>query len=148
MANISDEQLLKMAMGVETGDEKVDATAAVMKLKAEWETLPEKGIDRHTKRRNMRHEMFKIVKRLTRNLEMTPEEHSQLLAIKAIIDEQIEEMKKTNSQINWYSFTFHWDLHPKDHTKIITKDRWFAEGGSYDELGALKPTAFTEQEIS
>ena len=91
--------------------------------------------------------MFKIVKRLTRNLEMTAEEHADLLAIKAIIDPQLEEMRKTNAQFNWFSFTFHWDLNPRDHTKIITKDKWFAEGGDYDELGALRPTAFTEQQI-
>ncbi len=148
MSNISDEQLLKMAMGVSTGDEELDKSADVMRLKAEWEVLPTKGRDILTKRKKMRHNMFKIVKRLTRKLEMTPEEHAELLAIKAIIEPQLEELQKTNQQMNWYSFTFHWDLHPKDHTTVITKDRWFAEGGRYDELGALKPTAFTEQEIS
>ena len=143
---ISDEQLLKMAMGVKTGDDELDATAAVMKLKAEWEIIPSSGKDRLTKRRKMRHNMFKIIKRLTRELEMTEAEHAELLAIKAIIDPQLND--NPNKQVNWYSFTYNWDLHPKDHTKMITKDRWFAEGGSYDELGALRPTAFTEQEIS
>lgn len=143
MAEFSEEQLLKMAMGVETGDEEVDATAEVMKLKAEWEVLPSRGLDRLTKRRKMRHNMFTIIKRLTRKLEMTSEDHAELLAIKAIIDPQLDQGKMRN----WYSFTFNWDLHPKDHTKIITKDRWFAEGGGYDELGSLKPTAFTEQQI-
>ena len=143
MAEYSDEQLLKMAMGVKTGDEEVDATADMMRLRAEWEVIPSRGRDRLTKRRQMRHNMFKIVKRLTRELEMTPENHAELLAIKSIIDPQLDQ----NKMHNWFSFTFHWDIHPKDHTKIITKDRWFAEGGSYDELGQLKPSAFTEQQI-
>lgn len=146
--NISEEQLLKMAMGVQTGDAEIDATANMMRIRAEWEVLPTRARDKLTKRRKMRHNMFKIVKRLTRNLEMNPEEHAELLAIKAIIDEQLTELQKVNNQMNWYAFTFHWDLNPQDHTKIITKDRWFAEGGRYDELGALEPTAFTEQEIS
>ena len=88
----------------------------------------------------MRHQLFKVVKRLSRELELTPE----LEAIKSIFDPQLND----NYQINWASFTFYWDIHPSDHTKIITKDKWFAEGGHYDELGALQPTAFTEQEIS
>ena len=147
MANISDEQLLKMAMGVKTGDAEVDATADSMRLKAEWETRPERAKDRLTKRNRMRHEMFKIVKRLTRDLEINMELTPDLVAIKAIIDPQLEELQKLNKQMNWYAFTFHWDIHPDDHTKVITKDRWFAEGGRYDELGALKPPAFTEQQI-
>jgi hypothetical protein len=147
MANISDEQLLKMAMGLKTGDAEVDATADVMKLKAEWEVVPSRGRDKLTKRKKMRHNMFKIVKRLTRDLEITPEEHAELLAIKAIIDPQLEELGKTNSQMNWFGFTFNWDINPRDHTKVITKDRWFAEGGRYDELGQLEPPAFTEQQI-
>ena len=147
MANISDEQLLKMAMGVKTGDAEIDATADIMRLKAEWEIVPDRGQDKLTKRKQMRHEMFKIIKRLTRDLEISAELTPDLVAIKSIIDPQLEEMQKTNKQMNWYAFTFHWDLHPRDHTKVITKDRWFAEGGKYDELGALRPTAFTEQQI-
>jgi hypothetical protein len=148
MSNISDEQLLKMAMGVSTGDAELDATADVLRLKAEWEAIPERRRDILTKRKKMRHNMFKIIKRLTRELEMTEETTPDLLAIKAIIDPQLEELQKANKQMNWFAFTFHWDLNPKDHTQIVTKDRWFAEGGDYDELGALRPTAFTEQEIS
>lgn len=147
MSNISDEQLLKMAMGVKTGDAEADATAEVMHLKAEWETVPERGRDKLTKRRKMRHQMFKIIKHLVRDVEIKSETTPDLVAIRAIIEPQLTEMQKTNSRMNWYAFTFLWDLHPKDHTKVITKDRWFAEGGRYDELGALEPTAFTEQEI-
>lgn len=141
----TDEQLLKMAMGVKTDDAEVDATVDIMKLKSEWEIIPERSKDKLTKRRKMRHNMFKIIKRLTRELEMSPETTPELLAIKAIFDPQLD--AETNKQINWYSFTFLWDVHPSDHTKIITKDRWFASGGRYDELGALQPTAFTEQQI-
>jgi hypothetical protein len=142
---ISDEQLLKMAMGVKLDDEEAQATVDVMKLKSEWEIIPERGRDILTKRKKMRHNMFKIVKRLTRELEMTPETTPELLAIKAIIDPQIEAHPDT--QVNWFSFTFLWDLHPRDHTKIIAKGEWFAAGGRFDELGALMPTAFTEQQI-
>lgn len=91
--------------------------------------------------------MFKIIKHLVRDVEINAETTPDLVAIRAIIEPQLVEMQKTNGRINWYSFTFFWDIHPKDHTKVITKDRWFAEGGRYDELGALEPTAFTEQEI-
>lgn len=141
----SDEQLLKMAMGVQSDDPEVEASVEMMKLKSEWEIVPERGRDILTKRKKMRHNMFKIVKRLTRELEMTPETTPELLAIKAIIDPQLD--GQANKQLNWYSFTFLWDINPKDHTKIITKDQWFPAGGRFDDLGALMPPAFTEQEI-
>ena len=84
---------------------------------------------------------------MVRDIEVSAEATPELVAIRAIIEPQLVEMQKTNGRMNWYAFTFLWDLHPKDHTKVITKDRWFAEGGRYDELGALEPSAFTEQEI-
>jgi len=143
----SDKQLLKMAMGVDTGDAEVDANANVLKLKAEWETIPSRGKDKLTKRRRVRHNMFKIIRMLSRGIEMTPEDHPDLLAIKAIIDEQLAEEQKTNKQINWYSFTFSWDIHPKNPTTLILKPVWFKEGGTFDEFGSMKPAAFTEQEI-
>lgn len=133
----SDDQLLKMAMGVP--DKETEETAEIMQLRTKWMEIPERGKDKLTKRRKMRHNMFKIVKRMRRELEMTPE----LEVIKSIIDPQLD----NNLQINWATFTFIWDIHPTDHTKIIQKDRWFMEGGRYDELGALQPTAFTEQVI-
>ena len=140
----TDEQLLKMAMGVQLEDEEAQKTVDFMKLKAEWEVIPARKKDQLTKRRKMRHNMFKIVKRLTRELEMTPETTPELLAIKAIIDSQLN---NDSPQRNWYAFTFHWDIHPSDHTRVITKSEWFKEGGSYDELGSLRPPAFTEQVI-
>lgn len=133
----TDEQLLKMAMGVP--DEDTEEFTELMKLKSEWELVPTRGRDKLTKRRKMRNHIFKIIKRTRRELDLTPE----LEAIKQIIDPQLD----ANIQINWSTFTFRWDLHPKNHAKIIQKDSWFKEGGSYDELGALRPTAFTEQEI-
>ena len=139
----TDEQLLKMAMGVQSDDPVVEATVEMMKLKSEWEVVPTRGRDILTKRKRMRHNMFKIVKYLTREWEM--ETKPELLAIKAIIDIQLD--AEPNKQINWYSFTFLWDINPRDHTKIITKDKWFKEGGRFDDLGALMPPAFTEQEI-
>ena len=133
----SDEQLLKMAMGVP--DKDTEEATSIMKMKTEWMEMPTSGRDKLTKRKKMRHNMFKIIKRLRREMEMTPE----LEAIKSIFDPQLN----SNYQINWATFTFHWDVHPVDHTKIIQKDQWFREGGQYDELGALQPTAFTEQII-
>ena len=141
----SDEQLLKMAMGVQSGDPEVEATATMMKLKSEWEIVPARKRDILTKRKKMRHNMFKIIKRLTRELEMSPETTPDLIAIKTIIDVQLDE--QPNKQLNWYSFTFLWDINPNNHTKIITKDQWFKEGGRFDDLGALMPPAFTEQQI-
>ena len=133
----TDDQLLKMAMGVP--DEGTDEATEIMKLKTEWMTLPERQRDRLTKRNKIRYHMFMIIKRTRRELELTPEQ----VAIKAIFDPQLD----GNHQINWGTFTFHWDVHPSEYTKIISKDHWFREGGTYDELGALMPTAFTEQEI-
>ena len=133
----SDEQLLKMAMGVP--EEGTEEATEIMKMKTEWMVIPDRGKDKLTKRRKIRKNMFKIIKRMRRELEMTPE----LEAIKSIFDPQLD----GNHQINWGTFTFHWDIHPTDHTKIIQKDHWFREGGGYDELGALMPTAFTEQVI-
>lgn len=134
----SDEQLLKMAMGV-PADEESKEYVEIMEFKTKWEAEPTSSRERITARRKMRHNMFKIIKRIRRELEMTPE----LEGIKLIIDPQLD----ADRQINWSTFTFLWDLHPKDHTRIILKDRWFPEGGQYDELGALQPTAFTEQII-
>lgn len=133
----TDEQLLKMAMGVP--EEGTEEAVELMKLKTEWMEIPARSKDKLTKRRKMRHNMFKIIKYMRREIEITPE----LEAIKSIIDPQLD----NNLQINWATFTFQWDLHPNDHTKIVQKDRWFPEGGRYDELGALQPTAFTEQII-
>lgn len=137
--NISEEQLLKMAMGVDTGDKEIDESAEHLRLKAEWEVIPTSGRQRIAKRRKMRNRIFRFIRALNHDLEVTPD----MQAIRAIIEPQLDQAK----QQNWYSFTFHWDIHPKDHTKIITKDRWFAEGGGYDELGQLKPAGFTEQQI-
>ena len=137
----SDEQLLKMAMGVKSDDAEVEATVDMMKLKSEWEIVPERGKDKLTKRKKMRHNMFKIIKRLTRELEMNPKEHAELLAIKAIIDPQLD--AHPNKQINWYSFTFLWDIHPRDHTKIIDKSNGLQKVvammnlGHYNQLHSL-----------
>ena len=68
----------------------------------------------------------------------------ELQAIFDIIDPQLH----GDHQMEWEGFTFYWDLHPKDHSKVIKKGEFFALGGDFDELGALRPTAFTEQEIS
>jgi vancomycin resistance protein YoaR len=138
----SDEQLLAMAMGITSKESNPDEAefVEIAKLKSEWMIIPERKGDKWTKRKKMRHIMFKIIKRMKRDLELFPE----MEAIKAIIDPQLD----ANKQHNWASFTFYWDLNPQDHTKIITKDKWFMEGGRYDDLGALQPTAFTEQEIS
>ena len=140
--NFSDEQLLSMAMGITSKESNPDEAefVEIARLKSEWLVVPERKGDKWTKRKKMRHEMFKIIKRMKRELDLLPE----LEAIKSIIDPQLD----GNKQHNWATFTFYWDLNPMDHTKIITKDRWFAEGGRYDDLGALQPTAFTEQEIS
>ena len=135
--NFSDEQLLKMAMGVP--DEDTEETVELMKLKTEWEIVPARQKDVLTKRKKMRYNMFMIIKKTKRELELTPDQE----VIKLIIDPQLN----ANHQMNWPTFTFHWDIHPRDHTKIITKDGWFAAGGTYDELGSLQPPAFTEQVI-
>ena len=36
----TDEQLLKMAMGVKSDDPEIEATTQMMKLKSEWEIVP------------------------------------------------------------------------------------------------------------
>lgn len=138
----SDEQLLSMAMGItdKASDPDEAEFVEIAILKGEWEVVPKKRGDIWTKRKKMRHNMFKIIKRMKRELELTPD----LLAIKSIIDPQLD----PNRQMNWATFTFYWDVSPADHTKVITKDKFFAEGGDVDELGGFRPPAFTEQEIS
>lgn len=139
----SDEQLLNMAMGITdkaTSDPDEAEFVEIATLKGEWEVVPERRGDIWTKRKKMRHNMFKIIKRMKRGFELSPEHQ----AIKAIIDPQLD----SNKQHNWATFTFYWDLSPKDHTKVITKDKYFAEGGDVDEVGMMRPPAFTEQEIS
>lgn len=138
---LSDEQLLKIAMGAapEDTDSEEGQFLEIARLRSEWEVLPERGKDILTKRKRMRHNLFKIVKAFKLDRELTPE----LQAIHDIIDPQLHE----NHFMEWEHFTFHWDLNPRDHRKIVTKANWFAEGGRYDELGSLMPTAFTEQEI-
>ena len=133
----SDEQLLKMAMGIP--EEGTEEATELMKLKTEWLEIPTSGKGRIARRRKMRHNMFKLIRQMRLEMELDPE----LEAIKSIIDPQLD----ANHQINWGTFTFYWDIHPTDHTKIVQKDRWFPEGGQYDELGALQPTAFTKQII-
>ena len=133
----SDERLLKMAMGVPETEDADEMK--IMKFNSEWMIVPERDKDKLTKRKRIRHNIFKIIKSMKYELELTPEQ----IAIKSIFDPQLN----TNHQINWATFTFYWDIHPKDQTQLITKDRWFMEGGGYDELGSLAPPAFTKQEI-
>jgi len=48
--------------------------------------------------------------------------------------------------MNWSTFTFAWDVSPKDPFKVITEDEWEAEGGKYDHItGSKNPPAFTHQ---
>ena len=50
--------------------------------------------------------------------------------------------------INWTTFTFAWDVSPKDPFKLITEDQWISEGGKFDPVtGAHMPTAFTRQKL-
>ena len=137
----SDEQLLNMAMGITDKVSNPDEAefVEIATLKGEWEIVPERRGEIWTKRKKMRRHMFKIIKRMKHEIELSHE----LLAIKAIIDPQLD----ANRQINWATFTFYWDVSPADHTKIITKNQFFAEGGDIDELGSMRPAAFTEQEI-
>jgi hypothetical protein len=138
----SDEQLLNMAKGLTNKESNLDEAEFVemATFRNQWLIVPKRRGDQWTKRKQMRGNMFKIIKYMKRGADLTPE----LEAIKSIIDPQLD----ANIQQNWASFTFYWDLNPQDHTKIITKEKWFMEGGRYDELGALMPTAFTQQEIS
>lgn len=140
-STLSEEQMLKLAMGVTPDDENSEDAKflEIARLRSEWEELPARGKDILTKRKNMRNRIFKIIKSKKYGWELTPE----LQAIHDIIDTQLY----GNHFMEWDQFTFHWDLNPKDHRKIITKANWFAEGGNYDEFGSLRPTAFTEQEI-
>jgi hypothetical protein len=135
----TDEQLLNMAKGVPQSDderEMLDQAAHV----AKWMEIPEKSKYLLTKRREIRRGIFTIIKRLRRNLEITPE----LKALMSIIEPQLN----ADLQMTWATFTFNWDIHPFETTTVIQKHEWFSAGGRYDELGSLEPPAFTEQEIS
>ena len=48
--------------------------------------------------------------------------------------------------MTWKTFTFTWDVAPRDPLTVITEDMWDETGGGYDlSSGALYPTAFTRQ---
>lgn len=134
----TDEQLLNMAKGVpQSEDEKKMMKQA--DLVAEWLEVPERRKYVLVKRREVRRGIFKIIKRKRRGLEMLPE----LEALISIIEPQLD----ANLQMTWATFTFNWDIHPFEITKVIQKHEWFGAGGSYDELGSLTPPAFTKQVI-
>ena len=83
-------------------------------------------------RRTVRRQLFKI----RRGIEMNNG-----------LKEWIEGQFDNNRQQNWGTFTFTWDVSPSDPFKIIIKEEWISEGGSFDESGFRKPPAFTKQEV-
>lgn len=140
--NPSANDLLNIAKGVAdmvplTEEQRME------QMKAEWTTLPQDRKLRILHRRKIRNSMFKILKYEAREMpnKMTPELH----ALKAVIDEQLD----PNLALTWENFTFTWDIHPSGVPKLVIKEAWIREGGTFDpDIGVHMPAAFTEQEIS
>lgn len=106
-----------------------------------WMLVPEKKRDYEQKRKLARRAIHRIVKNQGLGKEITDEDQ---LALMGIIEPQLD----ANLGLSWRTFAFSWDLNPKNHTKIVLKEKWMAEGGGFDtEFGLHKPNAFTKQEL-
>ena len=92
-------------------------------------------------RREARRAIYKIIKAKKLGNDITD---VSTLQMQDIINPQLD----SNRGINWNNFTMNWDLHPKDVKKIVIKEHWAREGGSFDnDVGSCLPTAFTNQKI-
>ena len=140
MKDMSQEDLLNMAKGV-TLVEDVDANE-LADATAKWLDYPKNNSERFSFRKKLRKSVFMIVQHVNRE-KSDAELPLNLLALKKIIEPQLN----SNLGMRWVGFTFIWDMHPTDFTRVIRKEEWQREGGSYDELSRHYPTAFTEQEI-
>lgn len=113
----------------------------VMKWKLWWDEEPKSRKAMLAKRKEVRRSIFHIRKNIRAGEEI---EDPKLLALKEIIDQQIE----PNLGQTYETFSISWDIHPNKPSEIVIEDRWFIEGGGVDpEFGKMKdPTAFTKQE--
>lgn len=129
------QELLNIAKGV--GD-----TSKLADKKKYWMIVPEPKRELEQKRKMARRNLHKVVKYIGMNKEL-PEHMEDAHILKDIIQEQLD----SNRGLRWEMFAWKWDLHPKDHTKIVIKEQWFASGGGVDpEFGSMAPTAFTKNE--
>lgn len=135
----TDKALLDLAKGVTPEKEELSEDAEFLFKQEEWAAPPARKRELYTKRKKVRHTLFKIIKKSKNGTDLTPSER----ALKSLFDPQMN----GDLAITWATFTFNWDVSPDNHLQVIRKDEWFTKGGRYDELGALYPTAFTEQEM-
>lgn len=134
--DMSDEELMNLAKGV-TQIKRTPVEAEI----ENWKTKPTSSRDLFTKRRQLRKALFAVVKNQVKgsgNLD------DRLQALKEIIEPQLN----SNLGMKWEGYTFVWDIHPTEITRIIRKEEWVREGGGFDpEFGNHSPNAFTQQEI-
>ncbi len=132
---MDDKELLDLAKGVISTPEQEK-----MQWISYWNNIPENTRLHWLKRKEIRQAIFEIRKLYHRNKQV---KDVKLAALHEIIGSQLN----PNNGISYHSFTWQWDVHPKDITKIILKEHWVKEGGGFDvELGVHSPTAFTKQE--
>jgi len=106
-----------------------------------WNRIPENRRDAERKRKLARRCLHKVVKYRLMNKPL-PEKMEDANVLKKMIEKQLN----PNLGLTWDTFTWKWDIHPRDHTKIILKEKWIVEGGGFDpEMGSHSPTAFTKE---
>lgn len=133
---MSEEDLLNLAKGVV----KVQKTPVEIE-KERWHEKPKNSRDLFTRRRQLRKALFSVVRHEVKG---TGNLNDELQALKEIIEPQLN----SNLGMKWEGYTFVWDIHPTDITRIIRKEEWVREGGGFDpEFGNHSPNAFTQQEI-
>jgi len=81
-------------------------------------------------RRNVRYRLFRIQE----NKDVVNDD------LKQFVESQFE------FGMTWKTFTFTWDVSPRDPLKVITEDMWDDEKGGYDPVTGVKsPPGFTHQ---
>ena len=76
---------------------------------------------------------------------------NHLMKLEKPLDERHQELKEIiekqlnpNLGLTWKTFSFKWDIHPKEPLTVILKEHWVKEGGGFDsDLGYHYPHAFT-----
>ena len=126
-------ELLNVAKGVVSASD-------VLSREGYWKIVPENKRDAELKRKAVRGWLHKIVKYIKMNKEV-PDHFEDAKILLAMYEEQM----KPNLGIKMDMFAWKWDLHPKDHTKIILREEWIKSGGGFDpDFGTCAPNAFTK----
>ena len=94
----------------------------------------------------------RIILRIRNHKHFEKEHKPYVIGIKLIYE------KHFNNEINWSTFTYTWDLNPKNPLEIVRPNQWQSAGGEFWNKdrhgndgkvlhGMHKPTAFTHQAL-